>query len=265
MSPLQGSYVSAVTQSAPATEPRRLYIDLLTRSVANTIYCDAPQDAWSGGAYTDEIRATGRDWPSVAHTMIGVARLENLRDLCERALNEGIAGDFIETGVWRGGACILMRGILEAYGDRTRTVVVADSFAGLPKAQPERFPHDEGDRHHEFTELAISLEQVQGNFKRYGLLDEQVEFLKGWFADTLPTLADRRFALIRLDGDMYQSTMDALDSLYHLVVPGGFVIIDDYGAIPACKAAVEDFRRTHGIAEKMHTVDWTGVWWRKPR
>lgn len=245
--------------------PTRLYGDLLIRCIANTIYKDLPQDPWSGGAYADAIRAEGRDWPSRAHSMIGVKRLENLRDLVETALVESIPGDFIETGVWRGGACILIRGLLAAHGAVGRKVIVADSFEGLPPPDEARFPQDAGDRHHEFDQLAISLESVQENFASYGLLDEQVEFLKGWFSDTLPPLGDRRFALIRLDGDMYQSTMEALENLYDRVSPGGFVIVDDYGAIPACQAAVEAFRNARGISEPLQQVDWTGIWWRKPR
>jgi SAM-dependent methyltransferase len=244
---------------------RGLYLDLLLKCVANTIYCDPPQDPWSGGRYADAIRDTGRDWPSAAHTMIGVKRLQNLRNLCEQALSESIPGDVIETGVWRGGACILMRGILAAYGERDRKVYVADSFAGLPVADPKTYPADAGDTHHTFEQLAISLEEVKRNFERYGLLDDQCVFLKGWFKDTLPTLRDRTFALIRLDGDMYQSTMEALQNLYDRVSPGGFVIIDDYGAIPACRAAVEDFRKERRITAPLTEVDWTGVWWRKPR
>ncbi|MFX8984442.1 TylF/MycF/NovP-related O-methyltransferase, partial [Acinetobacter baumannii] len=80
--------------------------------------------------------------------MIGTARMRNLRLLCERALAEEIPGDFIETGVWRGGACIYMRAILAAHGDPGRRVFVADSFRGLPPPDPAAFPADEGDQHH---------------------------------------------------------------------------------------------------------------------
>jgi hypothetical protein len=241
-----------------------LYGDLLVRCIANTIYQDMPQDPWSSGAYAEEVRLEGRDWPSRAHSMIGVKRLENLRALADIVLGEGIPGDFIETGVWRGGACILMRGLIAAHGDRSRKVIVADSFDGLPPPNAEQFPADAGDTHHEFRQLAIPLEVVRSNFAAYGLLDDQVEFLPGWFKDTLPTLAGRRFALLRLDGDMYESTIEALENLYDRLSPGGFVIIDDYGAIPACRAAVDDFRNARSITENLNTVDWTGVWWRKP-
>ena len=144
-----------------------------------TIYGDDPQDPWSGGVYKEGLRGEGRDWPGRAHSMIGVKRLQNLRELTEQALAEGIPGDLIETGVWRGGACILMRGLLAAHGETTRRVVVADSFDGLPPPRPELFPADEGDTHHTFRQLAISQNQVREHFAAYGLLDDKVEFLEG--------------------------------------------------------------------------------------
>ncbi len=242
----------------------RLYADLLISTIANTIYGDLPQDPWSDGAYSEGLRAEGRDWPSQAHTMVGVKRLKNLRDLTERALAANIPGDLIETGVWRGGSCILMRGLLAAYGDTARKVVLADSFDGLPPPQADLYPADEGDSHYTFRQLAITLEDVQANFAAYGLLDDQLEFLKGWFRDTLPGLRGRRFAVIRLDGDMYESTMDGLVNLYDGLSPGGYLIVDDYGAIPACKAAVDDFRARRSIDAPITWVDWTGVWWQKP-
>lgn len=241
-----------------------LYGDLLVRAIANTIYGDDPQDPWSGGVYKEGLRGEGRDWPGRAHSMIGVKRLQNLRELTEQALAEGIPGDLIETGVWRGGACILMRGLLAAHGETTRRVVVADSFDGLPPPRPELFPADEGDTHHTFRQLAISQNQVREHFAAYGLLDDKVEFLEGWFRDTLPNQRGRAWAVIRLDGDMYESTMDGLENLYDGLSPGGFIIIDDYGAIPACRQAVDEFRSNRNIDAPITWVDWTGVWWRKP-
>lgn len=244
--------------------PTDLYLDLLIRTIANTIYGDAPADPWSGGAYLDGLRGDGRDWPSQAHSMVGVKRLTNLRDLCLRTIEAGTPGDFVETGVWRGGACILMRGVLAALGDTSRKVIVADSFEGLPPPRPEAYPADAGDTHHTYAQLAIGLDQVKTHFAAYGLLDGQVEFLKGWFRDTLPGLQGRQLALIRLDGDMYESTMDGLVNLYDALAPGGFCIIDDYGAVPACRAAVDEFRADRGIDAEITWVDWTGVWWQKP-
>jgi O-methyltransferase len=210
-----------------------------------------------------EKRSLGRDWPTHADTMIGLKRLENVRYCVATVLTEGIPGDMIETGVWRGGASIMMRAVLEVYGDPARTVWCADSFEGLPAPDMERYPQDAGMDLHTYTELAISLEQVKANFQKYGLLDDRVRFLKGWFKDTLPQAPIEKIAVLRLDGDLYASTMDALTNLYHKVSPGGFVIVDDYG-IPedTCRRAISDFRESKGIAEPIQDIDGFGVFWR---
>ena len=169
----------------------------------------------------------------------------------------------METGVWRGGATIFMRAILAAYDDPTRVVWVADSFAGLPPPDAAAYPADANDRLHLETPLAISLAEVRENFARYGLLDDRVRFVQGWFRDTLPDCPVDRLALLRLDGDMYESTIVALDALYPKLSIGGYLIVDDYGAIPACKQAVEDYRSRNGICDEIHTIDWTGVYWKR--
>ena len=85
---------------------------------------------------------------------------------------------------------------------------------------------------HQFPQLAVPLKRMQDNFRRYGLLDDHVRFLKGWFRDTLPNSPIERLAILRLDGDLYESTIQALDGLYHKLSVGGFVIVDDYGNVP---------------------------------
>jgi O-methyltransferase len=195
--------------------------------------------------------------------MIGLPRLNNLQFCVETALRDGVEGDFIETGVWRGGACIFMRGILKAYGENDRAVWVADSFEGLPPPDVQGFPADRGDKHHKYKELAVSLDEVKQNFERYSLLDGQVRFLRGWFKETLPSAPINSLAVCRLDGDMYESTMEALESLYPKVSKGGFLIVDDYGAVKGCQLAVDEFREKHGIVDDMAVIDWSGVYWRR--
>lgn len=208
-------------------------------------------------------REVGKDWPTEAETMIGMQRLLHLARCSAEVVRQGVPGDLLEAGVWRGGACILMRGVLAAVGADERTVWVADSFEGLPKPDVERYPADEGDRHWTFTELAIGLEAVRASFARYGLLDDQVRFLRGWFKDTLPSAPIERLAVLRVDGDMYGSTMEVLEALYDKLSPGGFCIIDDYGAVAGCRAAVTDFRASRGIKEPLEEIDWTGRFWRR--
>jgi O-methyltransferase len=245
---------------------RHLYLDLLTRALANTIYQD---DAWlPNGAeapFDATRRAGGADWPKVAHTMVGLKRLDNLRALAQRALDEAIPGDFIETGVWRGGCCILLRGVLAASGVTDRKVYVADSFEGFPPPNPDAPHHDKtlGLILRRSPQLAIGLAEVKRNFTRYNLLDDQVVFVKGFFKDTLASLDARSFALLRLDCDLYEPTMEALSALYPRLSSGGYVIVDDYNWIPECRAAVNGYRDSMSISAPIHAIDESGVWWRK--
>jgi hypothetical protein len=209
------------------------------------------------------VRSEGMDWPTEAETMIGLKRLDNLQCCIEAVIHDQIPGDFIETGVWRGGACIFMNAMLNVYGDHARKVWVADSFEGLPKPDG-RYHQDEGDKFWTFSHtLAVSLDEVKTNFSRYGVLDQRVHFLKGWFKDTLPTAPIEKLAILRLDGDMYSSTFDALKILYPKLSRGGFVIVDDYGAVEACRKAVTDFRESNDINDSILPIDWTGICWRK--
>ena len=134
----------------------------------------------------------------------------------------------------------------------------------MPPPRADDYPADAGARLHQAHALSVSLERVQESFRRYGLLDDQVRFLKGWFKDTLPTIPDPSWAVIRVDCDMYESTMDALVNLYPNLSPGGYLIVDDY-ALDPCRAAVHDFRREHGIRERITEIDWTGIYWRRAR
>lgn len=208
-------------------------------------------------------RIEGRDWPPLAHTMIGLKRLDNIQFCSEDVLANRIPGDFIEAGVWRGGASIFMRAILKAYGITDRCVWAADSFEGLPLPNPQRYPADKGALWHTWNALAVSLDEVKTNFSRYGLLDEQVRFLKGWFSETLPSTRNQRWAVIRLDGDMYESTIDVLENLYPNLSVGGYVIIDDYESIAACRQAVLDYRQAHSIPEEIRPIDWNAAFWRR--
>lgn len=257
---------NALAASAPniATIPglRKLYLDMVQNCVINTIYEDPNQDRWRPHEYNKDLREMGRDWPTQAHSMIGNRRMSNLREIAECILECNIPGDLIETGVWRGGACIMMRAVLKAYGDTTRRVFVADSFCGLPAPNPD-IAADAGDEHYTFSELFVSSEQVRANFAKYDLLDSQVCFLEGWFSDTLPTAPIDQIALLRLDGDMYESTMDALNALFDKVTPGGFVIVDDYGAVAGCQRAILEFRKQRNIEDPLYDIDGYGAFWRK--
>jgi hypothetical protein len=273
--------------------PETLYLDLLKKTLTFTLWKEPgiPIDAFayrrSGlsrrvihllaralgrfdlrlvreACYDDAQRIEGAIWPMYADTMIGLKRLDNVQACIETVLRDRIEGDLIETGVWRGGACIFMRAILAAYGITDRKVFVADSFQGLPPPDLKSYPHDRDSPSINEKEkfLAVSQEQVAANFARYGLLDDQVVFLPGWFHETLPTAPIAKLAVLRADGDMYGSTMETLSNLYPKLSPGGYCIIDDY-ALPRCKRAVDDYRAAQNIQSPLVTIDWTGVFWRK--
>jgi O-methyltransferase len=210
-------------------------------------------------------REFGIDQPVNAETMIGLRRLDNLEMCLTDVIARGVEGDALEAGSWRGGAAIFMRAVLAAYGDSTRRVWVADSFAGLPKPDVCRYPADRGLDYTARKDLAIGIDQVRDNFARYGLLDDQVQFVSGWFKDTLPSAPVGQLSLLRIDADLYESTLDTLTSLYPKLSVGGYCIVDDYGLFEACRQAVHDYRRRHGIAEPIRAVDWTGVYWQRER
>ena len=195
--------------------------------------------------------------------MIGSSRLENLQFCVEDVIRNRVPGDLIETGVWRGGACILMRAVLQAHAVFDRQVWVADSFEGLPSPDAENYPYDEGLDLSVYRELAVSLEKVKENFRRYALLDDRVRFLKGWFKDSLPNASIDSLAVMRLDGDTYESTMDAISVLYPKLSPGGFCIVDDYEAFPDCQRAVDEYRDQHQIRDEIIPIDRAAVFWKR--
>jgi hypothetical protein len=243
---------------------RKRYLDMIQACLTGVIYEDEPLPVLGQQRYDATLREHGWDWPSRAQTMVGVKRLANARLLAEHVIQKQVPGDLMETGVWRGGVCIMLRAVLAVYEDRERRVWAADSFAGLPAPDSEKYPADTGEVFHEYRELCVSLDEVKDNFRKYDLLDDRVVFLKGWFKDTLPGADIGALALLRLDGDLYESTIVPLDLLYDRVSPGGFVIIDDYHVVEGCRRAVHDFLGRRNLAPELIEIDGVGVYWQKP-
>lgn len=257
--------VPAPEKAADADQALDMYIDLMAKCLTDMVY-GADRTIMRRGKkvpFDAKKRFQGRDWPVVGHSMAGIRRLQNVGHLTNRVLAEDVPGAFIETGVWRGGASAMVKGVLTFRGVRNRKLYLADSFEGLPPPDEEAFPADAGSRYHTRGRLAVGVEAVKKTFRAYDLLDDQVEFVVGWFKDTLHKLDVPQFALIRLDGDMYESTIQAITALYPRLAPGGFIIVDDYGGIRACREAIHDYRTEHGITEEIHRIDHTGVWWQK--
>jgi hypothetical protein len=266
--------------SASAERLRSLYLDLIKRVLTRQDFDEVPSKlrlmTWKRhileplqrllSAKGLQLTSTGRATPNLGETMISSKRLDNLQRCVESVINEGVPGDLIEAGVWRGGATILMRAVLAAYGVSDRTVWAADSFHGFP-ASTDR--GREIDRETDATAgmgeelFRVSLADVKRNFARYGLLDHQVRFLAGWFSETLHRAPIKRLAVLRLDCDLYESTWDALDALYPKLSVGGYLIVDDYGRYEACRQAVHAFRAHQNITDSIEWIDDEGVFWRR--
>jgi len=236
--------------------PRRMLI----KTLAKRNYVLARPHPFDAGEHN---RRLGRDWPADGETMIGMQRLSSLQWCVETVLEENVPGDFIECGVWRGGASIFMRALLAVHGDEKRRVWLADSFAGLPEPDAAQYPADKGMRLDLCPGLAVSEAEVRRNFERYGLLDDRVCFLPGWFKDTLPEAPIDSLAILRLDGDLYESTIQALEALYPRLSGRGYCIIDDYHMLKPCEKAVTDYRTTHEISSEIVDIDGSAIYWRK--
>lgn len=280
-------------EGAVVREPERLYLELLKRSLINALYLDDEERLFYlrrclRGELEFDYKALHQmrdEFPDVHeeflrsrqvgqfpyrdihnsgfnHSMIGRQRMDNLHRSMDIVRREEIPGDLMECGVWRGGACIFLQGYLRAYSMMERRLFLADSFEGLPPPSDR----DDLDLSREvYPELAVAQRDVERNFELYCLLDENVVFLAGWFEDTLPTAPVEQLALLRLDGDLYSSTMDSLVNLYDRVVSGGIVIVDDFNNIAECRAAVRDFfHAREDPLPDFEEVDWTAVAWRKP-
>src|SRR5215831_8242355 len=191
-----------------------LYLDLLKVVLTDTLFESGPDpDVLSPATYVQSFVKhciRGR-----ALTMVPISRLNNIQRCIEDVITNDVPGDLLEAGVWRGGTAVFMKAALAAHNCDHRSLWVADSFEGLPKPDPARHPieakaHESKLMKDVYHHFAVSLEEVQSNFSRLGLLDARVRFLRGWFKDTLPCAPIERLSVIRLDGDYYESTMTCL-------------------------------------------------------
>lgn len=251
---------------------RRAYLDVLklalcdlagayTISVFQTYESSEPYSKRLTDEERTDLRTVGRDWPLHALTMVGLRRLDDLQACVESVVADGVEGDLIEAGAWRGGSGILARATLDSLGDGRR-LCVADSFEGFPLPDPDAYPEDADLDLSMLDFLSVSLEMARGHFERFGC-GEGVDFLPGFFNETLPGLTDRKWSIVRLDGDTYESTTLALEALYPRLSQGGYLIVDDYGFVEVCRQAVEDFRARNEIADPIEQVDWCCVRWQR--
>lgn len=223
------------------------YLELLKRSVTNYLHLGTAErlDAFEPLA---PVRYDGHAWtiPRCAqpHSLLSATQLGLLQRLMDEVLEHERPGDFLEAGVWRGGAAVFMRGVLADRGVIDRQVWLADTFAGIPRSIQPAVVADPVDAWEDRWEA--SLDEVRHTFARYGLLDEQVRFVVGPVGESFATTQPPPLAILRLDVDSYESYRDALRCLEPAVVDGGYVIIDDWH-LPGCERAVKEYRAERRI------------------
>jgi hypothetical protein len=231
----------------------KMYFKLLAESLSNTHYEHLGQ------------RLGSPAWGDQHYSGIGLSGLQSLCCICMDVIETGVVGDFLEAGVWRGGASIYMASIIKWY-NANRRVWVCDSFEGMPPIN-KACPHEVTD-YSEFTGLAVPVEAVAKAFALYDVL-EYATFIKGWFADTIPNLRPNPLAVLRLDSDYYESTKILLDKLYPQLSVGGWCIVDDYDCVPGCNKAVDDYIAEHNIEGPFYRMNkevndlGVGIYWKK--
>jgi hypothetical protein len=210
----------------------------------------------------------GARWPpeSQAVSMAGQRRLDNFAALTAMVIEDGIDGHIIETGVWRGGASFMAAKTVELLGESSKKrVYLADSFQGIPPAPKDREYHWEDTNANTLSILNDnSPKRVVEDAAKFGLDMNHLRWVVGYFNESIPKLVseepDVRFSVVRLDGDTYFSTMDAIRYLYPRLNPGGFLIIDDFTDWTGCMNAIRHYRKKHDIVEPKVI---RGVYWRK--
>lgn len=255
-----------------------LYLSTMRNLLTGAVYQSARVKGYPKGSvnrwdprqvspFDAEQREKGLDWPLDGFTMAGGIRLDNVRFVLTRVIEDGVPGGFLEAGVWRGGSSIYAAAVTKALGRPAMPIIVCDSFQGLPKAAAGG---NDKDFWSEMDYLRVSQEQVADNFRAVGLLDDRVSFVRGFFDTSLyalgKTMKSGDLAVLRGDGDMYESFQDIMFNLYDKLSIGGFFICDDY-SVPEARKAVHEFRERHGISNSAEPIielpDGVGAFWRK--
>lgn len=200
------------------------------------------------------------------YTMTSIERLYAMHKAVEHVARSGVQGAIVECGVWRGGSMMMAALTLAALGKTDRELFLFDTFAGHPRPNPERDLRD----HYEFwlqrrrtdsssSWAEVTLEEVRANLSSTGYPLDRVRLIKGIVQETIPAAAPEAIALLRLDTDWYDSTAHEMRHLYPRLVPGGVLIVDDYGEMQGQKQAVDDFCQQNGVILLLNRIDFSGM------
>ncbi|RYY39887.1 MAG: macrocin O-methyltransferase [Chitinophagaceae bacterium] len=211
------------------------------------------------------VRIAGRCQP---FTMTSPERMYSLYQSVRYLIANKLSGSFVECGVWRGGSSMVMALTLQALHENTRELFLYDTYEGMSAPGAEDVDLNQNaagqllEKSEKSTESIIwafaSLNDVQQNLGSTGYPDGSIHYVQGKVEDTLPATLPGRIALLRLDTDWYESTYHELTHLFPLVVPGGVVIIDDYGHWQGARKAVDQYLNEQGLVPLLHRIDYTG-------
>lgn len=219
------------------------------------------------------VEATAQDAAFIAslrpYTMTSAERLWSLMNAVRYVVEEGIPGDFVECGVWRGGSVMAMAQTLRSLGVTDRRIWLYDTFAGMTTPTTEDVEAGTG---MSATAMLASTAvgdgnnvwcvagraDVEANVRSTGYPFEQFTFVEGDVAVTLPSDAPSSIALLRLDTDWYESTRLGLEILYPRLAVGGVCILDDYGHWQGARQAVDEYFERQGRRPFMHPIDYSG-------
>ncbi|GBF96938.1 hypothetical protein Rsub_09018 [Raphidocelis subcapitata] len=217
--------------------------------------------------YEPELRERGNDWPPFGHTMIGHLRLRNIETLLREAVAGGVPGAFAELGVWRGGACVYARAVLNVLGEVDRPVLAFDAFDAIARKTDGYARY--GLQGADF--IATDQATVTHNFEKYfGALPPSVRFHPGFFNESTKAFREgaprgTRIAVLRVDGNFYDSYQDVMYNLYEFVPVGGYVIFDDILGFPDVQRFWSDFKADQGLVEELVQIDDFSTWFKKVR
>ena len=202
-------------------------------------------------------------------SMTSLERLYAMYQATEYVCKAGIPGSIVECGVWRGGSMMMAALTLQALGDTSRSLLLFDTFEGLPKPNPTEDVDLWGHcAYNEWTRRRLtdessdwahaSIEEVRENLGSTGYPPEKLEFIKGMVQNTLPRTSPETIALLRLDTDWYESTVCELNHLYPHLSDGGVLIVDDYGHMRGQRKAVDEYFSSHNEVVLLNRVDYSG-------
>jgi predicted O-methyltransferase YrrM len=201
------------------------------------------------------------------HTMTSAERVVAAIRAIDYVVDNGIAGDVVECGVWRGGSTMAMAHALLRRGDTARTLFLFDTFSGMPPPGARDVQFDgvaaaallAGAPREAHVWGVAALDDVRRNVESTGYPPERIRIVAGAVEETIPATLPPSIAVLRLDTDWYASTRHELVHLYPRLSDGGVLIVDDYGHWRGARDATDEYFGTRAFRPFLHRIDYTGV------